>query len=295
MRTMHSIVASLALGAGLMLSTLNMSQAAGAAGIGTLPMAGLFQVVPIAAPQTGHTRATNLPAHARESDLGMPRKAGPFQITLLTEPTVPQVGENRFRVDLTRDGYPVVDARVTLILTMPRHRHSARGSHQRRTEIQLLASGDAYARFVRLDSNGPWQARVQVRAGTRKGSASYSFRAGNATPQHLGMQHLAGPFQVVLTTVPDAPHVGDNRFRVLVRRNGQPVTGATVNVRLAQPLMSKPDTSLYLALKAAKSSAGLYEGTATLSQSGDWEARINIQMGTRWATTIFQFNVAQKL
>lgn len=227
-----------------------------------------------------------------DGKLGTPQKTGRFQITLLTEPTVPQIGDNRFRIDLTRDGHSVADAKVTLSLTMPLHRHSPRGTDEPKIATQLFASGDAYAGFVRLDRNGPWQARVRVQAGRQKGTAYFSFRAGKVAPKHLGMQHPAGAFQVILTTDPGAPTVGIIRFRVLVTRKGQPVTGATVNLGLAQPLMSKPDTSLYLALKATKSTAGLYEGTTTLTQSGDWEARINIQMGTGWATTLYQFEVA---
>lgn len=256
MKATHKVITGLALGASLMMSALQNAQA------------------------------------ADDARMGVPQKTGPFQITLLVEPKVAQVGENRFRVDLTRDGHPVADAKVTLILTMPPHRHSPRGGHKTKIETQLFSSGDAYARFVQLDSKGPWQARVRVQVGNQTGSASYSFRAGEAAPKHLGMRHPAGPFQVVLTTVPHAPTVGIIRFRVLVTRDGQPVTGATVNLGLAQPLMSKPEPSLYVAFKAAKSSAGLYEGTASLSQTGDWEARINIQVGTHWARTLFQFKVA---
>ena len=258
MKAMHKVIMGLALGASLMMSALQSVQA------------------------------------ADDARIGMPQKTGPFQITLLVEPKVAQVGQNRFRVDLTRDGHPVADAKVTLTLTMPLHRHSPRERHEPRIETQLFASGDAYARFVQLDSQGPWHARVRVQAGEQKGLASYSFRAGKAAPHHLGMQHPAGPFQVVLTTDPHAPTVGNNHFRVLVTRDGKPVTGATVNLGLAQPLMSKPEPSLYVAFKEAKSSAGLYEGTASLSQTGDWEARINIQVGTHWARTLFQFEVTQK-
>ncbi len=257
MKTIHQWVIGLALGASLIISAPQSAQA------------------------------------ADNARIGMPQKTGPFQITLLVEPKEAQVGENRFRVDLTRDGHPVADAKVTLTLTRPLHRHSSRQQPSPRIETQLFASGAAYACFVHLDSTGPWQARIRVQSGEQKGSASYSFSAGKAAPHHLGMQHPAGPFQVVLTTAPDAPTVGNNRFRVLVLRDGKPVTEATVNLGLAQPLMSRPEPSLYVALKAAKSRAGLYEGTASLPQTGDWEARINIQMGTHWARTLFQFKVAQ--
>jgi hypothetical protein len=67
---------------------------------------------------------STLSVAARSDDdrLGSPQQAGPFQVTLLTDPATPQAGVNRFRADVTQGGKPVKDAQVKLRLTMPLHR-----------------------------------------------------------------------------------------------------------------------------------------------------------------------------
>jgi hypothetical protein len=188
-------------------------------------------------------------------------------------------------------------------------------------ETELFPSGDGYARYVRLSMGGVWQAEMRVKVGDQGGTALYRFTTGKRAPQHLGMQHAAEPFQVVLTTTPEAPLAGDTTFHVKVTRNGKPVTGATVNLTLVLPMMrmSKqkvdvalkqiprerqwPDTgnppagmsdrNIYLSLRPS-SEEGVYQGAATLPLEGDWDARINVQSGSEWGTAFYQFNVAPR-
>lgn len=237
----------------------------------------------------GWTALSLLPAHAKDKPLlGKPQAAGPFQITLSTIPVAPQAGVNRFRVEIHRKGEIVSDAQVSLTLTMPLHRHGGRSGNEPEVTPRLVFANGAYLGTARLSMQGVWQAQIFVRSAADKGKVTYRFTAGKAAPVHLGMAHMAGDFEVTLTTEPPVPQAGDNRFVVSVSRDGQAVQDATVSVDFSRPANQPPAFSVTLARNNH-----LYDGTATLPEPGDWEARINVQSGDTKGTALYQFRVGK--
>jgi len=102
--------------------------------------------------------------------LGKEQAAGPFQITLSTEPAAPRTGDAKFRAKVTRGGKPVKDATVTVKLDMPAMKMTG-------PEVTLKAAGDGYAGTGTLGMGGDYEAKVNVAAAGDKGTAVYHFMA----------------------------------------------------------------------------------------------------------------------
>lgn len=119
--------------------------------------------------------ATPPPAGGRPAatapSLGTQQPAGPFQVTLSTDPAAPRVGDTRFEARITRDGQPATGATVRVSLSMPSMQMVG-------PEVSLEPTGDdTYAGMANLSMGGEWQADVSVSAGGESGTAVYQFSA----------------------------------------------------------------------------------------------------------------------
>jgi len=108
------------------------------------------------------------PSQARGSALGTEQTAGPFQVTLTTEPAAPKVGQVRFIAMVMRDAKMVKDAKVTLELAMA----SMEG-----TSVVLSQAGEQYESTANVGMAGEWTAKVTVSAANDTGTATYTFSA----------------------------------------------------------------------------------------------------------------------
>lgn len=225
-------------------------------------------------------------AQAADAALGTAQQAGPFTVTLIA---APQLGRTRFEARVSRDGAYVTDAQVRLSLSMPYHKHG--GTSDRLADVDVNRQGGQYAGSIKLKMEGIYQARVTVQSAGQKGAATYGFKVSKKAPVvHLGMWHPAGNFEVRLTTDPATPKAGENKLRVQVTRDGQPVSDAKVNVYLSMPSMKMAGAIVNSTLAAAENG---YEGTAKLIHAGDWEAHINVQAGGKKGTAVYNFRAAE--
>jgi YtkA-like len=102
--------------------------------------------------------------------LGTPHAAGPFQVTLSTDPAPPKAGETRFQAKVSRDGQPVSAASVSLSLSMP-------SMSMKGPDVALKPAGDHYGGAASLAMAGEWEAKVTVTAGGATGTTTYRFSA----------------------------------------------------------------------------------------------------------------------
>ena len=132
------------------------------------------------------------------------------------------------------------------------------------TAISPLISGVLLASLALAGcSNQPQQevatGVVPEQAETNAPVPSESYYTQQAGP--LGTEQAAGPFKVVLTTDPTPPKVGENAFKVMVTRDGQPVRGAEVNINIVDPDKSATATTFQLAPIADHYSAAQHFNT----------------------------------
>lgn len=103
--------------------------------------------------------------------LGMAQAAGPFQVTLTTDPAAPTEGAARLSAVVTRSSIPVDDAEVSAALSMPTMKMGG-------PNITLEHKGGGrYEGPVSLSMGGVWQAVVTVTDDGGTGTATYSFTA----------------------------------------------------------------------------------------------------------------------
>jgi nitrogen fixation protein FixH len=104
--------------------------------------------------------------------LGTEQAAGPFQVTLSTDPAAPKVGETRFQAKVSRSGQPVSGATVRVSLSMP-------SMNMAGPEVTLKPAGAGeYEGTANLGMAGDWQAKTTVSAGADTGAAIYQLTAG---------------------------------------------------------------------------------------------------------------------
>jgi hypothetical protein len=140
--------------------------------IGTVALVGMLagcnrteETTPAATPPAAGTTATQGVA------LGTEQTAGPFQVTLSTEPAAPKAGDTRFTARVTRDGKTVTGATVKVDLSMP-------SMNMGGPSVTLKPRGDHYEGTAKLGMGGAWQAKTTVSAGSDTGTAVYEFTAG---------------------------------------------------------------------------------------------------------------------
>lgn len=114
------------------------------------------------------------PVAASGAALGGEEAAGPFQVTLTTEPAEPKVGDTLFRARVTRDGSPVTGADITLGLSMP---SMNMGGPEATLKASASGGPGTYEGTANLSMGGEYQANVAVGAGGETGSATYTFMA----------------------------------------------------------------------------------------------------------------------
>lgn len=124
---------------------------------------------PTSPAQTG-SGATATGTTSTGSALGTAAAAGPFQVTLTTDPAAPKVGDTRFQAQVTKDGQPVKDATVTISLSMP-------SMNMGGPETTFKPTGEQYEGAANLGMGGEYQAKTTVTAGGDTGTAVFQFMA----------------------------------------------------------------------------------------------------------------------
>ena len=79
----------------------------------------------------------------------------------------------------------------------------------------------------------------------------------------------------------DPPKFGDNTFEVTVRKDGAPVSDATVTAEFSMPpmpSMNMPEMHSTLALESQGD--GRYRGAGQLSMAGTWNVVVKVSHGT---------------
>lgn len=103
--------------------------------------------------------------------LGTAQAAGPFQVTLSTQPAAPRSGDTRFQAKVTKGGQPVTDATVNLSLSMP-------SMNMAGPEASLQhMDGGSYEGTANLSMGGDWEAKTSVAGGGDTGTAVHRFTA----------------------------------------------------------------------------------------------------------------------
>lgn len=81
--------------------------------------------------------------------------------------------------------------------------------------------------------------------------------------------------QAELTTDPTPPRKGSNIFRVKLTANGNPVSGAQVNVTFFMPAMPAMGmAALKTSVDLSDKGAGIYEGRGDLASGGTWQITV---------------------
>lgn len=129
---------------------------------------------PPATTAPGPAATTTPPAGAAETTspaaaLGTAQAAGPFEVTVTTDPGAPKQGDTRLIAIVTRNGKPVDDAQVTTALSMPTMNMGGPT-----VELSHTESG-RYEAKTNLSMGGAWQAKTTVSAGGDTGTATHDF------------------------------------------------------------------------------------------------------------------------
>lgn len=114
---------------------------------------------------------TSLPGSPSGAALAEENAAGPFTVTLTTEPERPTEGETALTAVVTRGGQPVTDAHIQLNLSMPTMNMGG-------PEVEMKhAEGGRYTAKANLSMGGAWEAKVEVHQGDQTGTATCNFTA----------------------------------------------------------------------------------------------------------------------
>ena len=123
---------------------------------------------------TTPTPASPAPVAVTGAALGADEAAGPFHVTLTSEPAEPKVGDTLFRARVTRDGSPIAGADVTLSLSMP---SMSMGGPEAKLNASDSGGPGTYEGTANLSMGGEYQANLAVESGGETGSATYTFMA----------------------------------------------------------------------------------------------------------------------
>jgi hypothetical protein len=106
----------------------------------------------------------------------------------------------------------------------------------------------------------------------------------------LGSEQATGPFHVTLTMNPKQAKVGDATFTAKVKRNGQPVEDAKVELHLSMPTMSMPGPEEEL----KHTGGGTYAGKTNVGMGGYWQAEVEVEAGEAEGKAIYEFTAMQE-
>lgn len=95
--------------------------------------------------------------------------AGPFSVTLTTDPSTPKPGKVSFTADISKNGGPVATAKVSLDLYMPSMKMQGPN-----VEMKPDGAGKYTAEADVMASD--YEAKVSVSDGTGKGKATFKFQ-----------------------------------------------------------------------------------------------------------------------
>ncbi len=98
--------------------------------------------------------------------------------------------------------------------------------------------------------------------------------AGPATGAATGAQNV----EVMFTSEPDPPRMGENTFEVMVMSENQPVTDADVSVEFfmpAMPAMKMAEMRNSIPLK--HEGGGRYRGAGNVMMAGSWDATVSVK------------------
>ena len=110
--------------------------------------------------------------------------------------------------------------------------------------------------------------------------------AKGATP---GTTTKAGPFEITLALDAPEPKVGDAQFKATVKRDGKPVTDATIKLELSMPQMKMSGPTATL----AHTENGIYLGKINLSMGGAYRAKISVSADGATGDAVYEFRAVQ--
>ncbi len=112
--------------------------------------------------------------------------------------------------------------------------------------------------------------------GNQPAPAAESTPASPAAPAPASAQGL----DIMLTSQPDPPKMGENTFEAMVMQNGQPVTDADVSVMFfmaAMPSMNMAEMKNTVSLK--HEGGGRYRGAGNVMMAGAWDTTVMVMRG----------------
>lgn len=189
-----------------------------------------------------------------------PITAGPYKVEVTTVPEAPIVGDNKLIISSVpkATSITVTYDMVGMHMAMP-------------LATMTAANSGEWTGTVVLGMPGLWKLQIQVDGPEGKAQGELTLKAveGQAAEKPPS---LAGAYQVKVTTHPDRPTVGDIPTTIEVKKDGQPVNGATVFVGADMPGMSmglRP-------AKAVEKESGQYEVSVPLSMEGMWKLTVEV-------------------
>lgn len=224
------------------------------------------------------TASTSRPAPAGTITVTGTDVAASVRVQLVVSPGLP--GPNRFVATVAgyATGEPLAATGVTL-----RFRHADLPDVAGST-LDLTAAADGHWRGAGrgLSFPGRWTVTMAVQTATdavevplelrtrrpATGTAGAPGGGGNAAGCDLGEPDPA--YQATVAPDPNPPSVEGTTFRITVRRDGSPVTGAKVCLTADMPEMQHPAVS-----KVAKELSG-----------GRYEVELKFEMGGAWAASV---------
>lgn len=102
----------------------------------------------------------------------------------------------------------------------------------------------------------------------------------------LGTEQPAGPFTVTLTTKPSPPQIGDNAWTVQVRKDGQPVKGAEVNITFVDPATGAKADVFQLT-----DTGGEYSAAQNLNTKGKIQAHVTAVANNQSGRAIYTIDI----
>jgi hypothetical protein len=101
----------------------------------------------------------------------------------------------------------------------------------------------------------------------------------SAAPAIQGMTSGAG-MEIDFRSESDPPKSGDNVFEVVVKKDGAPVSDASVTAVFSMPAMPSMNMpAMQSDASLAHDSEGRYKGTGQLSMAGTWNVLVKVTRG----------------
>lgn len=196
------------------------------------------------------------------------------RVNLVVSPGLP--GPNHF--DATVDDYATGEALAAEGVSL--RLQPQEGTDAREATLELTASADGHWRGFGRGLAVPGRWNVTVIVGTSTGSVEVPMEVQTRTPATgsvdragdagCGDGEVDAAYTATVDSDPDPPRTEGTKFRITLRRDGRPVTGAKVCFAADMPDMQHPGVSRV----ARETSGGRYEVDLKFEMGGAWAASV---------------------